>query len=55
MRLKDITPKKFFDTVMLNQYLPPIIVPEPFFTHTSVRALYTSWLYREKKQHELVL
>lgn len=48
MRLKDVTPEKFIETVLLNQYLPPMYLPEPFATHTSVRALYTTWLYRKK-------
>lgn len=47
MRLKDVTPAKFIETVLLNQYLPPMYLPEPFATHTSVRALYTTWLYRK--------
>lgn len=48
MRLKDVTPYKFLEAVLLNQYLPPMYLPEPFATHTSVRALYTTWLYRKK-------
>jgi hypothetical protein len=54
VRLKDITPAKFIEAVLLNQYMPPMYMPEPFYTHTSVRALHTTWLYRKKKTHELV-
>ena len=51
MRLKDITPKMFMDNIYLNQYLGPMYIPEPFFTHTSIRALATTWWYREKKNY----
>lgn len=51
MRLKDITPDRFVQECMLNQYMRPMYLPEPFFTHTSVRALYTTWLYRKVPEY----
>lgn len=52
MRLRDVTPAKFIEAVMLNQYLKPMYLPEPFMTHTSVRALHTTWLYRKANTYE---
>ena len=53
MRLKDVTPSKFIEVVLLNQYLPPMYIHEPFATWTSVRALHTTWLYRKTNEDKL--
>lgn len=52
MKLKDITTEYFLTQVYFNQYMPRMLLPEPFATYTSVRALYTTWLHRSKKKYE---
>lgn len=49
MRLKDITTEFFINNVFLNQFMRRMVLPEPFLTYTSVRALNTTWLYRKYK------